>query len=244
MNQNLIISFQLNTPVRRGPDCHQNGSIILIVLMLMVIMSTIGIASSNISVSENFIVRNAAIRKQNTQIVDAVAFEALQRVMDTAYMNNNTNLDPSDTNDGILPLNPTSLNWVIDKNIWASSGKLAEWYDPTHIGWVLTDNDELIDPGLDLDDVSEPIWETPSTLRRDSGAGIRDLLIARGDWTSGNSAADSPIRYALVGWSPAPGSSIKTTGNVPLKRTAEILTEYLSEDFGVMRLSVGLVRYF
>lgn len=244
MNHNLIISFHLNSPVSRVSGCHQNGSIILIVLMLMVIMSTIGIASSNISVSENFIVRNAAIRKQNIQMIDAVAIEAMQRVMDTAYANNNTNLDPSDTDDEIFPLNPTSLNWVIDKNIWASSGKRTEWYDPTHIGWVLTDDDELIDPGLDLDAVSEPVWEAPSTLRRDSGAGTRDLLTARGDWTSGDSAANSPIRYALVGWSPAPGSSIKTTGNVPLKRTAEILTEYLSENFGVMRLSVGLVRYF
>lgn len=244
MNHNKTISFQRNSPLSRETGCHQNGSIILLVMMLIVIMSTIGIASTSITVTENFIVRNTAIRKQNIQIMDAVAIEAMQRVMDTAYVNNNTNLDPSDTDDEIFPLNPTSLNWVIDKNIWVSSGKLAEWYDPTHIGWVLVDDDELLDPGLDLDSVSEPIWEAPSTLRRDSGVGTRDVLIARGDWSSGDSAANSPIRYALVGWSPAPGSSIKTTGNVPLKRTAEILTEYLSEDFGVMRLSVGLVRYF
>ena len=127
-----------------------------------------------------------------------------------------------------------------------SSGKTKqeEWYDPTHTGWVLVDDDEALDAGLDFDTDTDPIWEAPSTLRRDSGVGIRDVLIQRGDWTAGDSAATSPIRYALVGWEAAMGSSIKPTGNVPLKRTAEILVEYLSPDYGVTRMSVGLVRYF
>jgi len=244
MNHILVLPSQPPSPVGRSAGNHQNGSIILIVLMLLVIMSIIGIASTNTTVTENFIVRNTAIRKQNHQMVDAVATEALQRVMDTVYFNNTANLDPSDTDDEITPLTATSLNWVIDSEIWESSGKRDDWYDPTHTGWVLEDDDEALDPGLDLDNDSEPFWEAPSIIRQNRNVGIVSLLEERGDWNLGDGAAASPIRYALVGWEAAQGSSIVTGPNIPLKRTAEILTEYLSPNFGVTRLTVGMVRYF
>lgn len=244
MNNNLVFPSQVHLPGCRSAGCHQDGSIILIVLMLLVIMSIIGIASTNTTVTENFIVRNTAIRKQNHQMVDSVVTEALQRVMDTYFTGNNLNNDPSDTDEQILPLNTNSLNWVIERNIWASSGKLAQWHDPTHIGWVLVDDDEALDPGLDLDSVSEPIWEAPSIIRQNRNVGIVSVLERRGDWALGDGVASSPIRYALVGWDAAQGSSIVTTGNVPIKRTAEILAEYLSDNFGVIRMTVGLVRYF
>lgn len=236
-------------PVQRSADYHQKGSIIVIVLMLLVILSVIGISSTNNTVTENFIVRNTAFRKQNHQMVDIVASEALQRAMDAGLIANNSNDDPSDLEEDLVPMNPTSVNWVIDKDIWAATGKRADWYNPDYnAGWVLGNDDEALDPNLDLDAVSERYWEAPSMIRKNSADPtvsdeMLDLLIERGEWADGNAEAASPIRYAMVGWNSAPGSSLKTTSGIN-RRTAELLAEYVSPNFGVTRLTVGLERNF
>lgn len=209
----------------------QKGSMILIALMLLTIMSIIGIASINTTVTESFIVRNTAIRKQNIQLADAVAGEALQRAFDAIWFGNTTNEDPSDPIEQLSPQHPSHLPWVIDPADWATSGNADDWWDPEFTGRLLT---------------ASPLnSEAPSSLRNNRSANlcaITDLLISRGEWVEGGNTTASPVRYALLGWRSAPGSSLKLTE--ASRRAGEVLTEYVSERFGVTRLTIGLEMEF
>lgn len=203
-----------------------NGSMILIALMVLTLMSIIGIASINTVVTESFIVRNAAIRKQNIQLADAVAGEALQRVLDAGLLNNSANDDPSDLELELSPQDPSHLTWVLDPAVWDASGNADDWWNPAFAGRLLDATNS----------------EAPTILTRDIDGAMRNLLITRGEWTVGGDPDDSPVRYALLGWRAAPGSSLKLT--VASRRAGEVLTEYVSDTHGVTRLAIGLERDF
>ena len=199
----------------------QNGSIILIVLMLLVILSVIGISSTNTSVTENFIVRNTAIRKQNLHLADAAAMEVVQRVLD-AGLNDVGSLGIDD----ILPAMPGHEVWVNDKSAWeGSTGLYASWYNRDFVGHVLDGsgpNNGFIVP-LSISDPN----------------GIQ-LLTDRGE-------VNNSIRYALVGWEfvTEGGENIVVNAqDAPIIRKANILVEYLSQDYGVIRLIVGIKKAF
>ncbi len=59
---------------------NQDGSTIVIVMMILVILTIIGIASMKRSVSVSHIVRNEAIYKQNFSRADAATNEAIERI--------------------------------------------------------------------------------------------------------------------------------------------------------------------
>lgn len=225
-----LVSRMVAAVVRQGRPARtikdDGGSMILVALMLLALMSIIGIASMNTVVTESFIVRNTSIRKQNIQMADAVAGEALQRILDAGLLNNTANDDPSDTEEQLAPQSPSHLTWVIDPALWDSSGNADDWWDPAFAGRLLDDTNS----------------QAPSILTRDIDGAMRDLLITRGEWVAGGDPDDSPIRYALLGWRSAPGSSLKLT--VANRRAAEVLTEYVSDTYGVTRLTMGLERDF
>lgn len=101
----------------RTPFLNQNGSIILIALMVLVIMTVIGLMSSRTVVTENFIIRNQGIYKQNVNMVEAAIMETLQRFMQ---------LEPDDAN--IVNVNASALTWINDINdSWAAT----DWYTET-----------------------------------------------------------------------------------------------------------------
>lgn len=89
----------------------RGGVVIMLVLMILVIMTVIGIVSSDTIVTENSIIRNVGIHKQNTSLVDAALMVGLQRFMqlnqndgtlfDWAQNNyiNNINNDPPNVGD-------------------------------------------------------------------------------------------------------------------------------------------------
>jgi hypothetical protein len=58
----------------------------------------------------------------------------------------------------------------------------------------------------------------------------------------GETTASAPMRVALVGWDAAPGSSLKATK--PTLKTATVRAEYVSPNYGRMRLEVGIRREF
>ena len=213
--------------IRRVPDVvrpftllGQNGSMMLIVLMLLALMSIIGIASTNTTITENFIVRNSAIRNQNLYLADAAAMEVVQRVLDAGLEN-----DPNVMGiDEILPTMPAHATWVNDRTTWG----YANWY-----------NRDFVGPLLNAANSVAP----ESILNGDIG-----LIRHRGDW-DGVDPDTCPIRYALVGWSlPEAGAGGGGNQNLaagqPILRTADVLTEYLSERSGVIRLTVGVQREF
>ena len=72
-----------------GPVNNQDGSVILFALMALVIMTVIGLISSDTAVKENFILRNQGIYKQNVNMVEAAIMEGLQQLMQIPFDNPN-----------------------------------------------------------------------------------------------------------------------------------------------------------
>ena len=60
---------------------NQQGSVIVLVLMVLTIMTVLGIVSSDSVVTENFIVRNVGIHQQNVSILDSALMVGLQEFM-------------------------------------------------------------------------------------------------------------------------------------------------------------------
>lgn len=198
------------------PD--EKGSAIVIAVLVLALMSIIGIASTNLTITESFITRNTAIRKQTQHMADAVALEACQRVLDAGY--NDSNSYALDT------INPSEapFDWIHYHGTWDWS----DWNDP--------ESYRLLNPNNS---------NTPQSLSRhfdDSVTeGVAAVLSERGEL--GGSLDDSPIRYALVGWQPLPGDSIKESEDGRL-RSADLLVEYASPTYGIMRLTVGVRKRF
>jgi hypothetical protein len=93
---------------------NQNGSIMVIALMVLAIMTVISIMSSNTVVTENFIIRNIGIYKQNVNLVDAATQEGLQEMMQLP--DDSANFD----------VNASANDWLNDKDeAWTQ----APWYN-------------------------------------------------------------------------------------------------------------------
>ena len=86
-----------------NPLDNQNGSVIVLALMLLAIMTVIGIVSSNTVVTEKFIMRNVGIHKQNASLVDSALMQGLQEFMQINTGNPNL-------------FNPAASVWINDRN--------------------------------------------------------------------------------------------------------------------------------
>lgn len=75
--------FLKNQIRHQGPG-KENGSIIVMVLLILAIMTVIGTMSSKTTVTENYIIRNVGISKQNLNIIESAAREAHQKIFLTA----------------------------------------------------------------------------------------------------------------------------------------------------------------
>lgn len=210
--------------------CNEKGSMIVIVLMLLTIMSIIGIASTNVTVTENFIVRNTSIRKENLHLVDAVAAEVYQLVNDVEYA------DPADPlafmrADQIDPDLPGHFDWVHADADWDNDGHRQDWYDRDFQGRILEDIDET--------PATTSAGEPPDSILNGDIAVINN----RGEWDGDPDTC--PVRYALVGWVfVSEGESIVVNQPTPIIKKADILVEYVSADYGVIRLIVGIKKEF
>lgn len=119
---NKIVDFS----VFLNPLRNQNGSIMMITLMILVIITVIGLMSSDTIVTENAIIRNQAIYKQNVNMVDAALMEGLQMVTQWAHS------DPA-----IKVTDPPSLVWVND-NASTLATTTTAWYAVNSSTAVLT----------------------------------------------------------------------------------------------------------
>ena len=114
MKKKLIPNFTGDDP-ETHPLNNQNGSVMVLVLMVLAIMTVIGIVSSQTVVTENYIIRNVGIHKQNISLVESALMQGLQRfmqILDNDPDNFNPNLLPNDwLNDRNNAANPININW-------------------------------------------------------------------------------------------------------------------------------------
>jgi Tfp pilus assembly protein PilX len=106
-----------------NPIANQNGSVLVLTLMIMVIMAIIGISSTDTVVTENFIMRNVGIHRENVNLVESVLMEGLQAFMQLDD-SNAANFDPATSN----------IDWINDRNDAWTTGT---WYDRNDVSTQL-----------------------------------------------------------------------------------------------------------
>jgi hypothetical protein len=195
------------------PVDNQKGSVILVAIMLLALMTIIAISASKTAVVESMIIRNTAIHKQNISLAEAAALQLAQDALINIA-------DPA--NPHLAESSPVREPYIITDTLWESSGKKDDWYDfgPTVTGRVLSDPNssgfpQWIEPTLSTE------MDLIDDVRKDTNA---------------------PLRVALVGWESAPGSSLK--GTKATRKRARVLAEYMSDDYGMTRLELGIEREF
>ena len=205
MNKNQKTTHPISpkpNPKKGHPLDNQNGSVIVMTLMVLAIMTVIGIVTSNTVVTENFIIRNVGIHKQNASLADSALMRGLQEFMQI------DNSDPTN-------FHPAGSVWINDR----------------------TRNN----PG-DPEELINTIWyETNFTQRclaanNSLAANTLPLLTTRGENLNDN------LRYAVVGWEPVSGMSIKINSGKPIMRQGRIIAEYVSADAGGNSNGFGLIR--
>jgi Tfp pilus assembly protein PilX len=87
----------------------EKGSVMIMAILILALLTIIGICSSNTSVMESRIVRNMAIRKQNFYRAESAVMVAAQALED---LKNTTLLDSKDRNQ----LNTSGCPWLINDN--------------------------------------------------------------------------------------------------------------------------------
>jgi len=199
---------------------NEEGSVIVIALMVMVLLTIIGLMSTNTSVTESFIVRNVALQKQNVYLAEAAVMEGLQDIVQLSYPDE-TNAQLSESNAGTGSGDDVSL-WLNSDNVW---NKDTDWYSRTS-GRVLDPADTNLN--LKVPDINASSSIFPSAILTTRGEIDLDVM-----------------QMALVGWQAASSggqTSLKATG--PVRRSGRILAEYISPQNGMVRLEIGLERIF
>jgi hypothetical protein len=177
---------------------NQNGSVIVVTLLILALMTIIGISSANTVVQELFITRNAGLYKQNTYLSESVINEAIQDLMIRSWDN-----DPN-VRMQLVPTQ-TTLDWVHNLQQWEDNNTLDDWYDPQSTLRF-----------LDVDGVGDPIFRVPLSIQNDD----LETINIRGE------KANTPLRYAVV-LNQSDEDSLKET-NPFIKLKGHIICEYIS----------------
>lgn len=132
--------------IRRCMD-NQDGAIMVIALMVLLVITIIGLISSETMITENRIIRNQGIYQQNLNIVDSALMTGMQMLMQIPD-DDSANFDP-DTATGDL-INDMRDNWAD-----------TTWYDPDSII-----SEQVLDAAnsVDVEDAAEDILETRDEL--------------------------------------------------------------------------------
>jgi hypothetical protein len=127
----------------RQPLANQDGSVIVLVLMVLVIMTVIGIVSSDTVVTENFIIRNEGIHKQNINLVQSALMQGLQQYMQIDD-SDPANFDPT----------ASATDWINDRNNTSSSANEhlinTIWYETMFTQRCLNANNSRVASSLPL----------------------------------------------------------------------------------------------
>ena len=207
-----------------GPELssNQNGSVIVLVLMVLTIMTVIGIVSSETLMTENFIVRNVGLRQQNISMLDSALMIGLQEFMQISDADP-FNFDPNGPNGA----------WINDMNI-TTVGSPEEfintiWYQDIYTQRCLT--------------------AANSTDANANGGFFNTLplLADRGENVNGN-LRYATVGFGPVDLGSS-GSESLVVGGGANWREGRILSEYVSADgggndngSGMLRMEIGVKR--
>lgn len=164
----------------------QTGSVIVIALLLMVVMTLVGVTGTDTVITENMIIRNVGLHQQNVNLVEAAVMEGFQDVLVTS----SDRLEQTSRGTGV-----SVLPWKNDIDIWDGSGGSlgTEFCDPS-TDRVLTSSSTAFAPAIN--------WTVPDSIQD----GDISILNKRGE-TGGQN-----LRIALLGWdrigSLTPGNTI------------------------------------
>ncbi len=104
-----------------------DGSVIVVALLVLLLMSIIGLSATGTSVNESFIIRNVGIYRQNLNLVEAAVLEVTQ---DALFL-------VSDPAAELAVDSPIRADYMVSETTWNASGKNDDWYDTASLGRVL-----------------------------------------------------------------------------------------------------------
>jgi len=198
---------------------NQNGSVIVLVLMVLTIMTVLGIVSSDTVVTENFIIRNMGIHQQNISMLDSALMEGLQRFMQI-----------SDADEDNFAVNGGPNNaWFNDVgNTSPATGDPEEFINTIWYQNAFTQR--CLFPGNSLD------------------ANTLPLLATRGENANGN-LRYAVVGFGPVDLGSMGGESVVDDGTNPVWHQGRIISEYVSADAGgngngngMLRMEIGVKR--
>jgi Tfp pilus assembly protein PilX len=199
---------------------NEDGAVIFVVLMALVTMTVIALVSSDSQITENLIIRNLAVRKQNVFLLDSALMRGYQEFMQISVAN------PANLN---VNAGPNAV-WFNDiNNDIPSAGDPEEFINTIWHEEPFTQR--CLVPGNSRVENSVPLL----TTRGENGnAGLRYAIVG---W--------EPVNLGSGGGS----SSIVVNPNTATWHGGRLMAEYVSVDaggnangFGMLRQEMGLRR--
>lgn len=130
----------------------QEGSVIVIALLILVTLTLGGITATQRSTTESFIVRNTAIYKQNLQLAETAAMEGIGELMRREDL---------------------TEDWVNDKSIWDDNPANAD--DSDDNSYPLTDDNSRIPVAVEEGELA--VLEQRGEIERDAGGNVTNSTL-------------------------------------------------------------------
>ena len=127
----------------------QEGSVIVLALLILVALTLGGITSTQRSSTEAFIVRNTAIYKQNLQLAETAAMEAIGE---------------------LLRMEDLAEDWIHNKEVWDDNPDNADGSDDD--SYPLTDANSRIP--VSVEEGMLAVLEQRGEVQRDAGGNVTD----------------------------------------------------------------------
>lgn len=159
---------------------NQDGSIMMITLMILATITIIGLISSDTAVTEKFIIRNHGIYKQNLNIVESAMMEGLQLFMQR----------PSDDQDIIdVSTSPlvNDINGTFATTTWYASNPSGQLLNTTNTSTI-----KLLPITLLPENITDR-GETTNTNLRTAFAGWENVKYKKGGSESLGIGSGQPI---------------------------------------------------
>jgi len=159
-----------------GPIANQSGSVMVLALMIMAVMMVIAIASSDTVVTENYIIRNVGIHKENLNLAESALMEGLQRFMQIPD-NNPDNFEPDISN----------TDWINNRtDAWTTGA----WYNRGDVSTMLNANNSL----------ETNVLATLATRGEAANGGLRYAVVGWAPWTFATGGSSSLVVGAGAIW--------------------------------------------
>jgi Tfp pilus assembly protein PilX len=168
-----------------SPLDNQNGSVIVLVLMVLTIMTVLGIVSSDSLVTENYIVRNLGIHQQNVSLLDSALMRGLQEFMQ---------ISDADA-DNFSPTGPNAV-WINNaSNTFPAAGDPEEFINTIWYENVFTQR--CLDAGNSQDAASLPLL---ATRGENANGNLRYAVVGFGPVDLGTSGIESLVVGSGAVW--------------------------------------------